>query len=153
MKKTEQNIHRYLDGELSPVDRKAFEARLAQDPALQAELETYRSISTQLAACPDVEPPPAERVWQDVQRGIRLASEPTAPPVWRWTWAPAALAVVLGIVFLQPFASAPVARAVIVEEVEVSASAAVPLVYTDQDSGWTVVWLSNPTLEEENAPL
>ncbi len=36
-------LNAYLDGEMSAAEREAFERRLAQDPALQQELETLRA--------------------------------------------------------------------------------------------------------------
>jgi len=154
MKTSDLQLHAYLDDELSSTERAAFETRLERDEALRSDLEAYQSLSAAFADLPAPETVPAAPVWNAVRREIR--PEPQARPAMalKWTWAPlTAAAVVLGAVLLNPFSSSAVPPSVIVEQVEVQADATVPLVYTDQDSGWTVVWLSKTHPQEEHAPL
>ncbi|GEM_PF-6758917 len=154
MKKHDQRLHAYLDGELSARERTAFEDQMARDPDLQEELSELQALSKRFGAVPPPETIPAEPVWQHVQRELRVSTGAPPRPVWKWAWAPAAAAAMLwAMMWIQPFSSSSLPPSVIVEQVEVQADAAVPLVYTDQESGWTVVWLSTPTTQEEHAPL
>jgi len=45
----EQRLIAYLDGELSPAEREAFEAELAADPALAAQVELHAALSARVA--------------------------------------------------------------------------------------------------------
>ena len=47
----------YLDGELAPVERAAFEARLAADPGAQAELDEVAEVRTLVRGLGAVTPP------------------------------------------------------------------------------------------------
>lgn len=67
----------YLYGEMSEVERKAFEAELASDSSLQKELEGMRQARHMLAELPDVEP---------AARLLSVSNEPTA---WK-RWGPRA---------------------------------------------------------------
>ena len=155
MKQQDLQLQAYLDNELSSGDRAAMEQLLEQDPGMQRQLEALKALSAELASLPAVEVMPVEPVLQNVQREVRLSqTAPASRPAWKWAWAPAAAAAMIwGAVSLLPFSSVPLPASVIVEQIEVQSDATVPLVYTDQDSGWTVVWLSNSTAQEEYAPL
>jgi hypothetical protein len=50
--KERELLHAYVDNALSPVERTAFEARLAQDANLQAEVEALQQVKQMLAAVP-----------------------------------------------------------------------------------------------------
>jgi hypothetical protein len=50
--KEEELLHAYMDNALSPVERAQFEARLAQDDQLQAEVESLRQVKQMLSAVP-----------------------------------------------------------------------------------------------------
>lgn len=51
------DISAYLDDELSPQEREAFEAQLAKDPELAAELAEFEQLSASLSALPRLEAP------------------------------------------------------------------------------------------------
>jgi hypothetical protein len=60
----------YIDGTLPPAERQAFEAQMAADPALRAEVEAYRDMVNRLDGLrrrekvqANLAPAPALRVW------------------------------------------------------------------------------------------
>lgn len=60
----EERLIAYVDGELSAADRTAFEAELAADPSLAAQVEQQRRLRERIAAvyAPVVEEPVPERL-------------------------------------------------------------------------------------------
>lgn len=78
----------YVDGvaELPVAERRAIEARLADDPAARAEADAVAALLGQLRALP----PDAgeEPDWQAMERSIRLAvADAPIRPWWRsWKW-------------------------------------------------------------------
>lgn len=71
----------YLDGELSPADRAAFEARAAADPALRSELRVFRSIFASMKDMESPSPPP------DLEVSVIAALQARPTPLHRlWNW-------------------------------------------------------------------
>lgn len=71
----------YLDGELSPADRAAFEAEVAVDPALRSELRVFRSI---FASMKDMESPSPP---SDLEVNVIAALQARPTPLHRlWNW-------------------------------------------------------------------
>ena len=71
----------YLDGELSPADRAAFQAEAAADPSLQAELRVFRSI---FASMKDLESPAPP---SDLEVTVIAALQTRPTPLHRlWNW-------------------------------------------------------------------
>jgi anti-sigma factor RsiW len=73
-------LNAYLDGELDPLEANRFEARLASEPALAAEIEAYRLLRAALRSdlAEDVPSP-------DLQRRITSSLDLRAPrprPAW-----------------------------------------------------------------------
>jgi hypothetical protein len=112
----------YADGELPAVERTAFEARLAHEPALAAAVERERALRTRLQsayapvldepvpaplldllAVPDAAPAPVPRAANDpVAIGANDAHRAQWPHAQRWRWSPwAAMAacLALGVLF------------------------------------------------------
>ena len=50
-------LNEYLDGALTPAETQAFEARLADEPALQTELDTLRDTVSLLSMAESVPVP------------------------------------------------------------------------------------------------
>lgn len=73
-----RDINEYLDGRMTPERRAAFEARLAAEPELAAEVDETRRVLALLAALP-VEHAPATLT-------ARVMSEVRAQPVSRRRW-------------------------------------------------------------------
>ena len=71
----------YLDGELSPADRAAFEAEAAADPALRSELRVFRSIFASIKDMEPASPPP------DLEVNVIAALQTRPTPLHRlWNW-------------------------------------------------------------------
>ena len=101
-------------------------------------------------------PPPVEAAWREIRRGIQSEESPqsdeipektaTASP---WFWrAPTAIAALLALslelyfVFPSSKENAPAyAETTEVEFMETDIPGAGTLVYIDQDSGWTILWV------------
>ncbi|MCV3272743.1 anti-sigma factor [Roseobacter sinensis] len=89
----DQNILDYLQDRLTAADREAFEAAMAQDGSLAAEVSVMRSVRAQLAAAPKHES--ADAVWQRLS--AEMESRPPAAnddrPPWQQLLKYAAVAV------------------------------------------------------------
>ncbi|MBA3461010.1 MAG: hypothetical protein H0T46_13655 [Deltaproteobacteria bacterium] len=87
MTSDEELLAAYLDGvgELTPDERRRFEARLADEPELRADAEATRGLLDQLRELP---PEGNEPDWSLLERAIRDEVGGTAPrPWWRgWRW-------------------------------------------------------------------
>lgn len=84
----------YLDGELDPQARAAFEAAMAADPDLAARVEAHRGLGGSLSATYD--PVLAEPVPLRLTLAAQAANDP-APPRFRATqWAAVAASLVVG---------------------------------------------------------
>ena len=86
----------YVDGELDPSARAAFEAEMAADPALAAEVEAHRGLAGQLARAyaPLLEEPVPARLTMAAQ----AANEPR-PLRQRWLpWVAMAACLAVGVI-------------------------------------------------------
>lgn len=88
-------IMAYVDGEMAPPARKAFEAEMAADPALADEVASHRALGLRLAEAyaPVLDEKPPER--------LRLAASVANDPQPRrhgLTWAAMAACLVAGVV-------------------------------------------------------
>lgn len=66
MNDTDKLLH-YLDGNLSPKDTQALEASLAQNPALQQELDMLKRIQTQIGKRPAA---PSPGLWEGIENQL-----------------------------------------------------------------------------------
>jgi anti-sigma-K factor RskA len=78
----------YVLGVLSAAERRAFEARLAREPALRAEVEYWEQrLGAMAAKVPPIDPPP--QVWAKIE--AKLDAQTPARGLWRnlpfWRWA------------------------------------------------------------------
>lgn len=93
----------YLDGEMGAEARAAFEARVAADPALRAELDAGRRVDALYRELEPVRAPEAlEAAVLDEMRGTRIRfRRPRAAPVRLWPVlaAAACFVVVAGLMF------------------------------------------------------
>ena len=154
--KAEELLSRALDGEVSAEERVALDAHVASCANCRALREEWSQYSAILRD-QKIEPAQtAEALWADVQRAIRLQGEQPAGdalPVfgWRLRWAGVMIvAVLLGMSAFglwrlrQPGPETAQAdeRSVEVEFVETDVPGASPMVYQDEESGWTVIWVA-----------
>lgn len=77
-----ERLQSYLDGELETAARTEFEAELAADPALQAEIDQAIALRGLIGAVPDAfaAPDPGDLAFERVRRSIHDALAPQAAP-------------------------------------------------------------------------
>ncbi len=152
----EKELSQWLDGRLSSDRAARLEEQVASDAALRDSAEAWRQIGSLLRQeTPELTQTP-EAAWADVQRALRQAPAAGARPVampWnpRLAWSGGLIAALLVVAFslfsLQISRTGPVAQAaaaqpaVEVEWVEVEWPDAMPMVYQDDDTGLTVIWM------------
>lgn len=100
-------IRRYLEGELTPQERRAFETRLASDPALREEVHALERLLADARSLPTHRAP--DDLAARVRARIGAAAPPPPRPVPRWKprvlWIPAAAAA--GLLLLLTLARWP----------------------------------------------
>lgn len=87
---TNDLIEQYLEGSLPLEERRAVEARMAQDAGFRAEVELHRQIQAELAD-------PQKLQLRDIMSDIRRNPPPLAP---KWSWWSWGLMAVLALVVL-----------------------------------------------------
>lgn len=147
----------YLDERLSEQERRKVEARMRRKPELAREAEAWREIRSEWRAAPAPEMEDADAFWRDLRRRLpdreREAEAPprgTVRPLWWGGLGVATAAALVAVTMWSPWTAPPVPQGTTVEYVDARLPETVPLVYTDAESGWTVVWLSNAELETSN---
>lgn len=152
--KAQRWLSRRLDGELSPGRDARLQAHLADCPACRELESAWRALGVSLNERKIPTGPAAEAAWLDVRRAIRAgeAGPQERAPDWifgsRWQWAFATLTLLLVVgggwwVANRPDARARLARqpATEVEWVETDLPGATPMVYRDEETGCTVIWI------------
>ncbi|WP_374603662.1 RseA family anti-sigma factor [Arenimonas sp.] len=91
-----EDLCAWIDGELPPDQARFLERRIANEPALQAQVERWQLASASLRGQPLRLMPAgmAERV------AAAIREEPTRRPGHRWPWAAGIAAAVLGLALL-----------------------------------------------------
>ena len=110
-------LNAYSDGELPAEEGAALEARLSNEPALQAALEEIRAVSTALSGLkPALATAEAPAAPDHPQAKVSGAAMPANQP-WKPLWHPVAsfsavamAAAVAGALFLAPLLEAPKAQ-------------------------------------------
>jgi len=146
----------YFDGELGPQERANVEQWLARDPAARAALAALQRTRATIAAAeehahatPSVD---SDQAWLELRRRI-AADHQTAEGIasprratllsFPRVLSAAAAVVALGIAVWWPLHhmghSAPGVYAVDFLETDLTDST--PVIYIDEPSGWTVVWI------------
>jgi anti-sigma-K factor RskA len=88
----------YVLGALNAAERRAFEARMAQDPALRSEVEYWeRRLGLLASELKPIDPPP--RVWANIESA--LSARPVQSGFWHhlpfWRWAAIGSAAVAAV--------------------------------------------------------
>lgn len=147
---TDKILSAWIDESLSPEKMNAVSAAVQADPALQTRAEALRSIGAAMRQESVEIPVSAERMVADVRRAIRLQDSPAPRRVlpWAWAGATACACLLIAALFLLPAHKDGVAIAQAeIEYVDSELPGASPMVYTDYEAGWTVVWLDGVELE------
>jgi hypothetical protein len=105
----EDRLIAYLDGELAPAERIAFEAELAADPALAAQVELHQALAARVAAAyaPVLDEPVPSRLVAIASAANDRGGPWTSLPRWAAMAACLVVGVVAGRAFWPP--SAPLA--------------------------------------------
>jgi hypothetical protein len=157
MKITDKILSAWIDESLSAKKMDAVSEAERANPDLQTRADALRSVGKMLREESFEAPVSAERMAADVQREIRLRKPSRAPAGLFWIqnlrWVPIGAAAAICLIFAarlwHPF-SGPEGTAVVqaeIEYVDSELSGASPMVYTDYEAGWTVVWLDGVELE------
>ena len=156
MKITDKILSAWIDESLSSKQMRAVSAAVQSDSELRARADALRAVGVVLreeSFDPSVS---AERMLSDVRRAIRLQDSARVRPTPFWIrrlrWAPAGAAVCVCLALTAIWllshtrAEGSVAQTKI-EYVDSELSDASPMVYTDYEAGWTIVWLDGVELE------
>ncbi|NDV63059.1 hypothetical protein G0Q06_11395 [Puniceicoccales bacterium CK1056] len=150
---TRNRLTAWFDGEL-PADA-GIEALLEKDPKARAYIEELQQMREALAGAHTQSNHPVPE-WASVQ--ARLDEDASQKPFRLLTFPRAlgavAAVMVLGMALWIPFRQASISQSTAqpelmvnsVEMVETDLEGVTPVVYLDQPSGWTVVWV----LEDED---
>ncbi len=153
--KAQQLMSLELDGELSARQRLRLERWLARHPEEAHLMKEWEELGARLRNTQSVPRQTPEVAWQDVQRAIRVAEEQETTSEfsvrhWKWGWASAccALLVLVSLSWwiqlpASPDGSGIVLRAdrTLVEHVETDIPNAISMVYEDEETGLTVIWI------------
>ncbi|HEY9143960.1 MAG TPA: sigma-E factor negative regulatory protein, partial [Arenimonas sp.] len=91
-----EDLCAWMDGELPPDHARFLERRIANEPALQAQVERWQLASASLRGQP-VRLMPGDLA-EKVSAAVR--AEPALPSRHRWPWAAGIAAAVLGLALL-----------------------------------------------------
>ncbi len=152
-------LSRSVDGELSALPEVKLREALESDASLKAEEAAYVEIGERRRNLEMPESPSTQKMWQDIRREIRLdagrATESRALGS-RLRWAGGTVAGILVLmmawVVMESASSGPEVYVDVpaeVEWVETDVPNASTMVYLDDDTGMTVIWL----LEQEEGEL
>ena len=161
--KEQRLLSRYLDGNLAGADREGVESRLQTDSAFRALKTEYEAIGQQLNEFREPAGVTLEAAWASVRREIRLARDEDGSRSVPWhfgsrlQWAGgmiAAVFLILGawVLIPGPAQDAGIAKSMPaeVEWVETAVPDAMTMVYQDDETGLTVIWIMEA--EEETDP-
>ena len=149
-------ISRYVDGELPPPRRAQMAREMETSEEARRMKADFETIGERLREGPVPEARPAGAVWADVRRGIRLARREPGPVSWvlgsRVQWVGATMVAVLvgltiwsGIRSMSPSAPTSLGSTVAeVEWMETDVPGATTMLYQDEETGLTVIWMMEP---------
>ena len=147
----------YVLGVLNAIERRAFEARMAQDPALRAEVEYWeRRLGVLASELKPIDPPP--RVWANIESA--LAARPAHSgfwqnlPFWRWAAIGSAAVTAASLVALAYVAHVSTANEPLVATLEASGGQSRFVAAIDSEGrGLTIVPASLPDVGQRALEL
>jgi len=142
-----------MDGELSSGEAERLHKFLERNPDAIDWMESNQILSESVQSTPAVNPP---SVWEEIHASIKedTECENTSPKLIRFPLlapllgAAAAVALVASLIWTNLPSSSPevteryAASQSVVEYIDTDIPDASPVVYTDEISGWTVVWVA-----------
>jgi anti-sigma factor RsiW len=136
--KQQEQLSAFIDGELSAEEAEAVKRLIGSNLEAQRHLEALEH-SRALLASEASHPPPT---WSSLQRKFARHHRPSR----RWGLGLLLASGALGALFLLPRplsvpTTSPVTASPTVDMVETDLQNSIPIVYLDQPSGWTVIWI------------
>ena len=164
VKEAELLYSRYLDNELNAEETDLLLDYMANHPDWVGELEDWRRMGDRMRQDVQAVEVDVDRAWSEIQAGIHAekkaatvisdshpAERPKLVRFYQWLSysGAAAAAIVIGWLSMVLFNGIPSHSeadylAAAVEYVETDIEGASSVVYVDQDSGWTIVWVDEP---------
>jgi len=152
----QHELNAYFDGELSSSEQERLKRQIATDPESQAYLACLEQTRQALASAhaETSQPLPA---WETVKRERYISRAARSKALYRRAVLAGAAIILIGMATWIPFRNAgvppspaPVEGLVnAVEIVETDLIDATPIVYLDEPSGWTVVWVMEGGVAED----
>ena len=154
-------MSRLLDGELSPNDADRLHNFLDRNPEAMDWMESNQLVHDSTSPAPSVD---IDAAWQDIKTSLEKSEAAASDsgkllhfPVFFQVLGYAAALTLFGSIVWTSFLRSPIADTEryaasesVVEFVDTEIPDASPIVYTDEASGWTVVWVAemDPMPEE-----
>jgi anti-sigma-K factor RskA len=147
----------YVLGVLNAIERRAFEARMAQDPALRAEVEYWeRRLGVLASELKPIDPPP--RVWANIESALTARPAQSgfwqSLPFWRWAAIGSAAVAAVSLIALAYIARVSTANEPLVATLEASGGQSRFVAAIDSEGrGLTIVPASLPDLGQRALEL
>jgi anti-sigma factor RsiW len=148
-------LEAWFDGELTEEEATRIKAQLESDPELQAHLKNLKAARQAMAGIPEAAVD-VDAAWSAVEERLDRPARIDSRKVVSFPRMVATVAaiLVLGMALWMPMRNMGgstegldgLADESVVQMVETDLENATPIVYLDQPSGWTVVWV----MEEES---
>lgn len=144
----QSKLQAYHDGELDASTREQIQAQLKTSPTARKYLQQLQTL-TQTLQQPNTPTPDTEQAWAQIQPRLTTDNQPSKTiPFPKILQTAAAILLFAAISWfsyntLQP----PTQNTHPAEEyllVETELEGASSIVYVDEESGWTVVWVNEP---------
>lgn len=152
---TQQRLEAWFDGELSPAEHAEVEELIDRDDAARAYADQLVK-SRELLHSAHVSKVDGDAAWESVRERLEQADRQRSARILTFPQLVAAAAAVMlvgmGVWFpLRKMGHVSEAYALesTVEMVETELEGATPIVYIDEPSGWTVVWVVEAEAVEE----
>lgn len=153
--KLSKDLSRFRDGELPHSRAEALRRAVEDSPELRRLENEFRDIGEQLRELDVPAGKPAEVAWSDVQRGLRLQDSDAEGGAGilgsRLKWAAAIMSTVfiaLGLAVMQAGTVTATVGPAEVEWVSTEVPGASTMVYQDEETGLTVIWMMEEDTDE-----